>query len=234
MDTLSSHIESRPHVGIVHTSSGYTVVEINWEERSVRVSERLPAEAVACRLAAYPPVEPLMYVPTPFELEASRGLNRNIALPFVPPRSGVDGAGSHMRIQWLRPFLLSGESAQVSELERCKNVFLHELLRTSDQSCNEHEHLSPEDFTVVGSSSSSHPYVSETMPLHKETAIQLGLVSNPHIPNLIAHLLPQSAPAATRRFLKRWLLVPPPPRIADSMRRLLKYLMGQENAQPPM
>lgn len=234
MDTLSSHIESRPHVGIVHTSAGYTVVEINWEERSVRVSERLPAEAVACRLAAYPPVQPLLYVPTPSELEASRGLNRNIVLPFLPSRSGVDGAGSHMRIQWLRPFLLSGESAQVSELERCKNVFLHELLRTVDESCNEHEHLSPEDFTLVGSRSSSDPFVFETMPLHKETAIQLGLVSNPHIPDLIANLLPQSAPAATRRFLKRWLLVPPPPRIADSMRGILKYVMGQENAQPPM
>lgn len=65
LDVLFGQVEARPHVGIVHSAAaGYTMVEILWEERLGRVSKRLPAEAVSCRLSAYPPAEPLFYIPT--------------------------------------------------------------------------------------------------------------------------------------------------------------------------
>lgn len=62
-DTLVTSPASRPHVGIISLSSGYTLVAVSTKERFMKVSERLTAEAVACRLAAYPPADPLLYVP---------------------------------------------------------------------------------------------------------------------------------------------------------------------------
>ena len=50
----------RSYVGVIETAQGYTLVEVSAEERSAVVSERLTAEAVSCRLAAYPPADPLV------------------------------------------------------------------------------------------------------------------------------------------------------------------------------
>jgi hypothetical protein len=177
------------------------------------------------------------------------------SLPFLP--SSYDSSNSisfsssnsnsnnnnNIRIQWLPPFLLSEESPDTSEVERCKNVFVNELLRITtsrykSEEQEEEESLAAEDFILCyhhpSTSSSSSPPVT-TMPLHKETAIQLGLLNNPVIPNLVAYLLPPNSPAATRRFLKRWLLIPRPSHIANSMRRLLQYLMMEHtHPQPPL
>jgi hypothetical protein len=255
LDVLSSQVEARPHVGIVHSASaGYTMVEILWEERLVRVSERLPAEAVSCRLSAYPPVEPLFYIPTLTDLERKKSSTStsSSSLPFLPSpdrpiSSGTIYASSSnnnnkIRVQWLPPFLLSEEVQDVSEVERCKNVFVNELLRTfrSTPGDNEDEQtsesVSAADFTLsLTSSTPSSSNSITTMPLHKETAIQLGLLGNPVIPNLVSYLLTPNSPAATRRFLRRWLLIPPPSHIATSMRRLIHYLMVEHNhPQPPM
>ncbi|EJK77541.1 hypothetical protein THAOC_00621 [Thalassiosira oceanica] len=51
----SSTSPGRSYVGVLETAQGYTLVEVSAEERSAVVSERLTAEAVSCRLAAYPP-----------------------------------------------------------------------------------------------------------------------------------------------------------------------------------
>jgi hypothetical protein len=56
---------SRPCVGIVQTAAGYNLVEVSLEERSVEYSERLTPEAVACRLAAFPPADPLIFIRQP-------------------------------------------------------------------------------------------------------------------------------------------------------------------------
>jgi hypothetical protein len=258
LDVLSSQVEARPHIGIVHSASaGYTMVEILWEERLVRVSERLPAEAVSCRLSAYPPVEPLFYIPTLTDLERKKSSastsSSSSLLPFLPSPDRTISSGTiyassnhnnnnNIRVQWLPPFLLSEEVQDVSEVERYKNVFVNELLRTfrSTHGNSEDEQtiesVSAADFTLSRASSTPSSSNSITaMPLHKETAIQLGLLGNPVIPNLVSYLLPPHSPAATRRFLKRWLLIPPPSHIATSMRRLIHYLMVEHNhPQPPM
>jgi hypothetical protein len=45
----------------------------------------------------------------------------------------------------------------------------------------------------------------------------------------VAALLPkESAPPAARDLLRRWVLRPPPPRVADRMQELLRVLVGDQ------
>ena len=239
----SSSTEARPYVGIISTSAGYTIVEVSSEERTVRTSERVTAEAVACRLAAYPPADPLFYVPSPGEQASDATTN----LPFLPSRSDAnsDGPGSRVKLKILPPeSFMEGHSPGVSDLDRAKKCIvsalldvseINEFMNTSEDNTIQNgnsstkSYLTHDDFLVVSStdvdtlSSISMEKESKCVakPLHMETATQLGLMADQTIPSLVKYLLPDSAPAATKRFLRRWLLTPPPPQIADSMAALV-------------
>jgi len=52
------------------------------------------------------------------------------------------------------------------------------------------------------------------------TQQQIGLSSNPNVPDLVDHLLPPSHAAHSSRFLRKWLSIPPPYHIADHMQAL--------------
>ena len=56
---------------------------------------------------------------------------------------------------------------------------------------------------------------SPPRPLYVSTATQIGLLGQPGIPDLPSALLPAAAPAACAALLRRWLLVPPRPSVAD-------------------
>ena len=240
-DTLVTSPTARPHVGIISEASGYTIVEISSEERTVRVSERRTAEAVSCALAAYPPADPLFYVPSPSEETAasgsvSSGLER---LPFLPSRSDPSnvGPGSRYRVKVLPAALLEDPSSRLSEVDRAKKYIVNALLQISDEIESDQRRLTHEDFVVVESSVAASPSEDarcNLSPLYAETATQLGLMTDPTIPNLISYLLPDSAPAPTRRFLRRWLLTPPPPRVADAMAVLVRALKEDGMALPPL
>ncbi|EJK53807.1 hypothetical protein THAOC_26676 [Thalassiosira oceanica] len=58
-------------------------------------------------------------------------------------------------------------------------------------------------------------------------------MSDPSIPDLVSSLLPPSAPATSRRFLRRWLLVPPPPDVAGAMSDLVSHLLRSDLPLPP-
>ncbi len=233
---------SRPCVGIVHTAAGYHLAEVSLEERSVEYSERLTPEAVSCRLAAYPPAEPLVYIPSPTESVSS-------SLPFLPhsmrpstnlKRDMVEAhfGGYRLRTVILPPHLIP--TTDGSESERYINVIVEALLQWNEKRQDEgnrdiisssrkpgssisEKRLSHKDFTVSQS-------FANTQPLYMETASQLGLLQDPAIPSLIAHVLDEAAPAATRRFLKRYLLVPPPPEVAQSMAKVVKSLLDDNSS----
>ena len=240
-DTLVTSPTARPHVGIISEASGYTIVEVSSEERTVRVSERRTAEAVSCALAAYPPADPLFFVPSPSEETAasssvSSGLDR---LPFLPSRSDPSnvGPGSRYRVKVLPSALLEDPSSHLSEVDRAKKYIVNALLQISDEVEADQSRLTHEDFVVVESSAAeslSEDARCNLSPLYAETATQLGLMTDPTIPNLISYLLPDSAPAPTRRFLRRWLLTPPPPHVADAMAVLVRALKEDGMALPPL
>jgi len=267
---LSSSSPGRYYVGVIETNSGYTLVEVSAEERTVVVSERLTAEAVSCRLVAYPPADPLFYVP-PYTEDVVSGSGRNKKLdrlPFLPWRQQQQQSSSPLasqrlsngngmmmgkvRVKTLPPSLVVSPRPGMTDVERSKQTIVSAFLRLEDDSSlltasEERENdssstkatrrvVTHDDFLVAASTTSSSSVdesdskngVTETHPLHLETATQLGLMSDPAIPPLISSLLPDSAPPSSRRFLRRWLLIPPPPHIADAM-SLLTHTLKEEN-----
>ena len=247
----------RNYVGVIALNAGYTLVEICADERTAMISERLTSEAVCCRLAAFPPADPIFYVP----LSMTGSKQRTDRLPFLPwmqrqqtSRSGGMKMGK-VQVKTLPSSLVVGPRQGLSDVERAKQTIVSAFLRLE-----EYDHRSPvlssvlptssssylttkkperksttvthNDFTVVVTPSSSRT-TTITRPLHLETATQLGLMADPAIPSLISSLLPDSAPASTRRYLRRWLLIPPPPEIADAMSIIVRTLIDDDNRPLP-
>ncbi|KAL9181559.1 hypothetical protein ACHAXT_010364 [Thalassiosira profunda] len=257
----------RSYVGVLETQAGYTLVEISAEERTVVVSERLTAEAVSCRLVAYPPADPLFYVP-PYSDDAVGGKKKRLdRLPFLPWRQSSSsplashrysqgsydaGTTGKVRVKTLPPSLVVGPNPGQTDVERAKQTVVSAFLRLEDDSVSrlgepsslparkqEQRVVTHDDFVVVassdesGSALQSASTLTKTQPLHLETATQLGLMSDPAIPPLVASLLPDAAPASSRRFLRRWLLIPPPPDVADAMLQLVGTLKDENDKALP-
>jgi hypothetical protein len=124
----------------------------------------------------------------------------------------------------------------VSDVERARRTIVKALLEMMEQR-EDDTVVKVDDFVLVASSlttSSDTAVGTQTNPLYVETATQLGLMNDKTIPPLVSYLLPESAPAATRRFLRRWLLTPPPPVVADSMSALVTFLKDCGPALPPL
>ena len=88
-DISSQYASSSPgraYMGVIETHAGYTLVEVSSEEQTAVVSERLTAEAVSCRLMAYPPANPLSYVPAENNELIGNRRRRLDRLPFLPWR----------------------------------------------------------------------------------------------------------------------------------------------------
>ncbi|CAN0478805.1 unnamed protein product [Ectocarpus sp. 12 AP-2014] len=65
-------------------------------------------------------------------------------------------------------------------------------------------------------------------PVYPSTALQIGLLKNKNVPDLVPCLLPAGYPAACHRFLRKWLLLPPSYRLADSAHNLCRQLASPE------
>jgi len=236
-DALVTSPASRRHVGILQSAAGYTLVEVSTEEQAVRISERLTAEAVACHLAAYPPADPLIYVP--LSITTTTFGKSMTALPFLPSRSdsASDGPGSRLRLKVLPASLVEEPTPGVSDVERARRTIVGAFLQMMERNENDENVVQVDDFCLVASSltdATTTTSGTQTNPLYVETANQLGLMNDKTIPPLVSYLLPESAPAATRRFLRRWLLTPPPPNVADAMSSLVTFLKDRGPALPPL
>jgi hypothetical protein len=235
VDTFATSPTSRPYVGIVSTASGYTYVEVSLEERNVRVSERLTAEAVACHLAAYPPADPLLLVPP-------SGATKVNAFgtwtpPFLPSKSH---GNTRLRTKLIPPTLLVDPAPGITDVERARRIIVSELLKMMKGEVDVMTGRPPaqvDDFVLVEATLNDEWHSKNhiaTHPLYVETATQLGLMSDRTIPSLVAYLVPDSAPAATRRFLRRWMLTPPPPLVASSMAQIVSELKQNGPSLPPL
>jgi MutS domain V/MutS domain I len=216
VDTLSSLPESRPYVGVIANAAGFTLVEVSMEDRSVKVSERLTPEAVACRFSAFPPVDPLLYI----------GEGDTRSLPFLS-----SSLSSRLRVKQIPAALVEAPSLAYSDVERVKRIVLRALKRSlEDVIANK---IDETDFTLITTTAPSAP-VTQTNPLYLETATQLGLMGDKTIPPLVASLLPVSAPAACQRFLRRWLLSPPPSLVSECMSQIVSSLRQCNQALPSL
>jgi len=71
-------------------------------------------------------------------------------------------------------------------------------------------------------------------PLALCTALALGVLASPSVPDLISHLLPRDAPALLAATLRAQLLSPPPPDVARSTREALRLLQTLAEPLPHM
>jgi len=69
-------------------------------------------------------------------------------------------------------------------------------------------------------------------PLFMSTATQIGLLPAPGVPDLMRSVLPPDAPAACVHLLRRWLLLPPRPSVADAMHDACAELVALSTALP--
>jgi hypothetical protein len=175
---------------------------------------------VACRLSAYPPVDPLIYVPPLGRTDDN--------LPFLPGKLETKflGPGVKPRVKIISPTAVEHERPGVSEDERAKNIVVSAVLQLSQSSSEDDRsnkrRRTPDDYTIVEKSNDCIER-KQTKPLYLETATQLGLMDDPSIPSLLSCILPESAPAATRRFFKKLLLSPPPAAVGNAMARLVLF-----------
>jgi len=157
----------RNHIGVIETNAGYTLVEICGEERTALISERLTSEAVCCRLAAFPPADPIFYVPPSTTAGVQRRSDR---LPFLPwtqrqqasqrisrGGGGVGGVGGgttagKVRVKTLPPSLVVGPKPGLTDVERAKQTIVSAFLRLE-----EYDHRNPALSTETSSSSSTPP-----------------------------------------------------------------------------
>lgn len=112
--------------------------------------------------------------------------------------------------------------ALLPEMEPEKGLLIQLLQRIDG------EDLATEDFRWVSQEQKG------VNPLYVETATQLGLMNDPSIPSLIHYILPDFAPAASKRFLRKWLLIPPPVPVSESMATVVKYMKEKGGALPPL
>eukprot|EP00548_Thalassiothrix_antarctica_P007419 CAMPEP_0194140440 /NCGR_PEP_ID=MMETSP0152-20130528/9984_1 /TAXON_ID=1049557 /ORGANISM="Thalassiothrix antarctica, Strain L6-D1" /LENGTH=1402 /DNA_ID=CAMNT_0038838687 /DNA_START=399 /DNA_END=4607 /DNA_ORIENTATION=+ len=233
--------ESRPYVGIISSiRNGYTIVEVSIEERTVKVSERLTPEAVSCRLAAYPPVDPLIYVSNDRNNNDDEKQSSYANIPtFLKSsyRNRNNGpANCGRRIKTIPSHLaLKTATNGISDVERAKRITLKAL---GDLVPDQYETFkNTQDFRLVTSSDTTNHNqhtILHTKPLYLETAKQLGLMTDDDktIPSLVSSLVAADAPAACKRFLRRWLLTPPPSPIADAMASIIYNFMEESSTSP--
>jgi len=154
------------------------------------------------------------------------------------------GGAGRVRVRTLAPELAAGVESGLSDAERAKRTVVGEFLRLDESVPGNRggddgeggPAVTHDDFVVRSSSQTPVDDGSSrvmTNPLHLETAAQLGLMSDTSIPDLVASLLPHSSPATCRRFLRRWLLVPPPPDVALAMSDLVSRLLTSDRPLPP-
>jgi hypothetical protein len=244
LEESSAH--GRAYVGVIESNAGYTLVEISADERTVVVSERLTDEAVACRLLAYPPADPMFYVPASVE-DGKRV--RSDRLPFLPWKQQnknqqslmVLSPTSRVRIKTLPPSLVVQPAPGLGDDERAKQTIVSAYLRLEDNSFakSTNDELASSPLKRLERRRSTHEDFSIITPspgesLHVETAKQLGLMGDSSIPSLVSSLLPESSPSSSRRFLRRWLLVTPPPEVTAAMGELVRVLKYQDRALPPL
>ena len=66
------------------------------------------------------------------------------------------------------------------------------------------------------------------------TAKSLGVLKQDGVPFLVAHALPEEAPAAVRRLLRRWILAPRAEESVRSMRRMLSSFTDESLTLPAL
>jgi hypothetical protein len=201
------YAEPPPCVGIAATASGFTLVSVSVDSRCYKVFPRLSLPALRALLAARPHAPPLLVAD---QFVSRGGADASVPMPSLPTENLL-GAGLLER-RTLR-------TSSPADFPRAVVAY------AADQA-----QAAASGFRRIASRRGGAD--APPRPLYHSTASQIGLIPTPGIPDLARSLLPPTAPAACVSLLRRWLLLPPRPSIADSMHVVCQELIQMREPLP--
>ena len=180
-------------LGILYTASGYSVSFIRMDEKTVRVHDRLTVEAVRCLLEQTGFTEPLF-------VSDSLGTSGGGVGAVSPLPGSVASSGSAAQSVVL-PFLSRDQAVEVERIKGYNGIqssnsepaFHRQVL----QRVSSHLGVSVKDFRFTctdsdddenrvsdrwNSTSHRRRRVRRPLPVYTSTALQIGLLDNPNVP----------------------------------------------------
>ena len=179
-----------PLIGIAPQVGGYSVIEIDTDLQTVRVTEGLTEDAVYARLHEGGLAPPLYIHIPPAGASADRRLSEATS-----------------EVEWERR-VSSVFKNQVGAVEKYddKEPVVGMIERVKRQL-----NMAPDtQFRQLPAASTK----TRPRPLYFSTASNLGLHKTRGVPSLIDYALPTGAPLTARRWLRKLLLLPPPPAVS--------------------
>jgi hypothetical protein len=73
----------------------------------------------------------------------------------------------------------------------------------------------------------------QPQPLYLSTALEVGVLPNPNVPSLVAHLLPQHHSRSSAKYIQKLLISPPPHHFAQHFRAVLRLLSNSTQLALP-
>ena len=252
--TASSSVNDTVTGARAEGSIHYTIYEANIEEKFVRVNERLTEDAARsiieqatssmlgtngnAGIRGHSDSENMNGTTTNSTLNATGSTlyyagapNTDTTVSKIPTRT--------------RNLIASGTTIErLAAAEQDARMFLPDMLARIAIFLEQPELADVKSYRIVGTTTNTFNLNKDgtkstalatirPRPLYSPTAQQLGLLPSPQVPDLVHSLLPRNdAPASTRSFLRRWIMRPPPPYIADEMSSLLHALEEVRHAIP--
>ena len=201
------YAEPPPYLGVAVGARGATAVVVHVDARSYRVHERLSYAALQSLLAS-----------------------RRFAPPLLV--SGLVAGTEDFRVPNL-PTTLSGPMAGLAGPIERSTLSSRSLAQFPDAVvafAADQAQVHLDEFRKLPTAPAGLD--AAPRPIYVSTATQIGLIPSAGIPDLPRALLPSHAPAACAALLRRWLLLPPRPTVADAMREACSVL-GSLSAPVP-
>jgi len=197
-----------PLLGIAPQVGGFSVIEIDTDLLTVGVTEGLTEDAVYARLYEGGLAPPLYIHMPPAGANADRRLSEAIS-----------------EAEWQRR-VSSVFKSQVGAIEKYddKEPVLGMIERVKRQL-----NLAPD--TQFRHLTAASPK-SRPRPLYFSTASNLGLHKTRGVPSLIDYALQDGAPLTSRRWLRKLLLLPPPPKVSVAIHAACAELQNTDDAVP--
>ena len=244
--TTSSTVNDTVSGSRAEGSLHYTVYEVNVESKFIRVSERLTEDAAKCF------IDTTVHHGggggggggRSFEGLGVAGIIREDVPQQATTVYYAGPSGASMPARTRRLIGTRTEVVKLPSAEEDSRLFLQDMLAHIAKEMETPDLSEVKSYRMVGHHTITgdddeedeeepggercHYRALRSMqprPLYSPTAQQLGLLPSPQVPDLVRYLLPKNdAPAAARTFLRRWLLRPPPPSVADEFSSLLRCL----------
>lgn len=200
-----------PLLGIAPSVGGYSIIEVDAELYTVRITQGLTEDAVYARLhegGLSPPL--FVHIPPP-------GLNSDPRVrEAIPEGEWERRVASIFRTQFGSVQRYSDRDPVNGMINKVKQQLGIgpdiEFRLLTDQPTNG-------NMTISSSQATRRP-----RPLYHSTASNLGLHKTRGVPNLLDYCLPQGSPLTSRRWMRKLLLLPPPPSVASAIHEACRGL----------